>query len=135
MEYVEKLFTTGIQKRDKPPLLLAIMTIDNERQNHRFVVKLGVFLCLWKNKNKNRENNVVHISLLWHSKTCNIIDGSEAFGRLLRGVCDFSSWIAKVDDEEQDESEYEYECFGRDCCRVGDMLSVDSPLRGLIFHW
>lgn len=44
------VFSTEIQKTDKPPILLAIMTIDNERQNHRFVVKIGVFLCLGKTR-------------------------------------------------------------------------------------
>jgi len=109
----------------KSPLLLAVMTIDDKRQdqetssNQNFVVKLGVFLCFW-NKNKENERDTLRISLLWQSKTGTLGDASKAFGSLLRGVCDFSSWIDK-----KDENDYEY--FSSNCCRVGKMVSFLLP--------
>jgi hypothetical protein len=60
------------------------------------------------------------MSLLWLSKTCKLKDGSEAFGRLLRRVCDFSSWIAKV---EKGKNALKYEYFSSNCCRVDDDVS------------
>ena len=101
----------------KPPILRGIMTVV-KGPNQDVEVKLGVFLCLW-NDEKEKEKSDVRISLLWHSKTCNREEASKAFGRLLQGVCDSSTWIRRVDTEPSD-SQYEY--FGSNCCKVGDMV-------------
>ena len=101
----------------KPPLLFGIMTVV-KGLNQDVEVKLGVFLCLWNDKTE-KEKSDVRISLLWHSKVCNREEASKAFGSFLRGVCDFSSWINKVDSKPND-SHYEY--FGSNCCKVGDMV-------------
>ena len=111
---VEYLYTI---QRAKPPLLLGIVTIVKS-PNQDVEVKLGVFLCLWDGE-KEKEKSNVRISLLWHSKACNREEASKAFGRLLRGVCDFSSWI-KIVDSEPNYSQYEF--FGSDCCKVADMV-------------
>lgn len=118
LQYVKMKFATDTT--DKQPLLLAVMTIDrNSGQNNKtkkdFEVKLGVFLCSRKEEGKDN----MRISLLWHTRTRN---GSVAFGRLLRGVCDFSSWIEKEDDPH-------YEYFSSTCCRVGQ--TVSSEVHGL----
>ena len=68
-----------------------------------------------KDKEKNDEGmedemeNNFRISLLWHSKTrtSTLEDGSKAFGRLLRRVCDFSLQLAKLDDA-QNKSNYDH---------------------------
>jgi hypothetical protein len=120
VRYVKMMFDTNIEPTDKQPLLLAIMTIDRDRPNKTpkqdFVVKLGVFLCSGKNAD-------IRISLLWNSRTRNLQDGSNAFGRLLRGVCDFSSWQLHENDQH-------YEYFGSNCCQVRDK-KASSQLHSL----
>jgi hypothetical protein len=135
VKYIQLMHRMTNQQTDISPLLLATMTIDDKPQrskettkttgdDQRFVVKLGVFLCFWKNEDSRDDDNL-RISLLWQSKTHNLEDASKAFGRLLRGVCDFSSWITKQDN---DEAQYEY--FSSNCCRVND--KVRSRLHVLI---
>lgn len=120
VKYLERM-RTGTQPvtcvRFQKPLLLAIMTIDDERemQSGYFVVKLGVFLCV--RKNADYEKDEFRMSLLWHSKTSSLKDGSAMFGQLLRGASDFSSWR-----EEPDESSG-YEYFSSNCCKVDDKVS------------
>lgn len=102
--------------RFQKPLLLAVMTIDNERakKSQSFVVRLGVFLCFRKNPDDDKDN--FRMSLLWHSKTISLEDGSAMFGRLLWVLSVFSSWR-----DEEDELDYEY--FSSNSCRVGDKVS------------
>ena len=110
-------------QRVKSPLLLGIMTVV-KGPNQDVEVKLGVFLCLWNGEKEKTKSNV-RISLLWHSRTCNREEASKAFGRLLRGVCDFSSWISEPND-----SQYEY--FGSNCCKVGNMVCSNYQLHDCI---
>ena len=108
------------------PLLLAVMTIVDAKQSKQgdeeVAVKLGVFLCTKKKKERREteQQQTFRMSLLWHSNTSTLKDGSDAFGRLLRRVCDFSSWLATLDDA-QNESDYAY--LSSNCCRVGDHVS------------
>ena len=142
VEDIQMMYCMANQQTDISPLLLAIMSIDDKPQrsmettknttttddDQSFVVKLGVFLCFWENED-SRDNDSLCVSLLWQSKTHNLEDASKAFGRLLRGVCDFSSWITKQDDND-DENEVQYEYFSSNCCRVND--KVRSRLHLLI---
>ena len=123
LKYVKLKYAEETPKASKGPLLLAVMTIDDTNQSkscHEVGVKLGVFLCTPKKKKKLEVYDPVRISLLWHSRTCKLADGSNAFGRMLRRVCDFTSWLAKLDDA-QIQSDYEY--FNSNCCRVGNKVS------------
>ena len=122
VKYVDIKYETGQQQTFKEPLLLAIMTVEDDIQRSRghaeLGVKLAVFLCTKRKEDNKKEN--VRISLLWHSRTSQLEDGSDAFGRLLRRVCDFSSWIPKL---EKEMKSLKYEYFSSNCCRVDDEVS------------
>jgi hypothetical protein len=121
VKYVERMrIQTQPTKpvRFQNPLLLAIVTIDDEpeRESGEFVVRIGVFLC--SRKNKLEETDEFRMSFLWHSQTTSLKDGSTMFGRLLRVTADFRLWR----DETPDDS---YEYFSSNCCRVGRHVSED----------
>ena len=80
---------------------------------------------VWTKKKEDNKKDNFSISLLWHSKTSQLADGSDAFGRLLPRVCDFSSWIPKL---EKEMKSLKYQYFSSNCCRVDDEVSR-------IFHW
>lgn len=122
VKYVERMrIQTQPTKpvRFQKPLLLAVVTIDDEpdRESGEFVVRLGVFLC--SRKNELEETDEFRMSLLWHSQTTSLKDGSAMFGRLLRVTADFRLWR----DENPDDS---YEYFSSNCCRVGQHVSGED---------
>ena len=136
--YVRMKYAEGKHETFKGPLLVAVMTIDDAKQsklrNQAFRIKLAVFLCTRKSKEDNENEESFRMSLLWLSKTCKLKDGSEAFGRLLRRVCDFSSWMAKV---EKGKNALKYEYFSSNCCRVDDdvSFSIRSIVSLLLGFW
>jgi hypothetical protein len=108
------------------------MTVEDDSQSkpddEEIAIKLGVFLCTRKNEdddnedgeNEDEKKENFHISLLWHSKTHKLEDGSRAFGRLPRRACDFSSWQARL---EKGKKALKYKYFSSNGCRVGDDVS------------
>ena len=129
VKYVERMrIQTQPTKavRFQEPLLLAVVTIDDEldTESGEFVTRLGVFLC--SRKNELEETDEFRMSLLWHSQTTSLMDGSAMFGRLLRVTADFSLWR-----NENRKDSYEY--FSSNCCRVGQHVSGDYILFLLLF--
>ena len=106
--------------RCEEPLLLAIITVDEDRREESgdFVVKLGVFLC--SRKNVHDETYEFRMSLLWHSKMTTLQDGSAMLGRLLRVTSDFRRWR---NDPRERPARYEY--FSSNCCKVDEVVSGD----------
>ena len=97
------------------------MTIDDELDTElgEFVIRLGVFLC--SRKNELEEMDKFRMSLLWHSQTTSLMDGSTMFGSLLRVTTDFSLWRNEVPKDS-------YEYFSSNCCKVGQHVSGDYIL-------
>ena len=160
--YVQIKYEKGQEQTFKAPLLLVIMTVEDDPQSkpcdEDLEVKLGVFLCTRKNDyeeneddksedddngdgesedddnqdddndddeiedegNADERKNNFRISLLWHSKTQKLNDGSKVLGCLLRRVSDFSSWLAEL---EKGKKALKYEYFSSNCCRVEDHVS------------
>lgn len=110
--------------RFQKPLLLAIVTIDNGREqpdgSDNFRMRLGVFLC--SRKNTNVDSDVFRMSLLWHSQVSTLADASLMFGTLIR----VSSLFKDLRDgagHEDDSNQYEY--FSSNCCRIADFVSLN----------
>lgn len=90
------------------PLILAVLTIEGEDDDDsNLKVRLGVFIC----SPKGTSDDDYRISLLWHSRTNNIVKASKDFGRLLRATSDFSRWRQK-----KEPSNWAY--LGPNCCKV-----------------
>jgi hypothetical protein len=92
----------------KEPLLVVVLTIEGEDEGADAKVRQGVFLCA----PKSTQIDDYRMCLLWHSRTNNLVEASNHFGRVIRATSDFSLW--REDNKSNDAWTY----LGPNCCKV-----------------
>ena len=96
-------------------LLLAILTIDDDgtkdEQNGKFVMRLGVFLCVPREGDPS-----CRMCLLWKSQTTTLEGGAKAFGKLLRITKQFQTYRDNT-------AGNIYKYYSSHCCKIGNYVS------------
>jgi hypothetical protein len=112
------------------PALLVTVTIDKETMDKKesvIDVKMGILLVTPRTPTKDTNGatsgkNDFRLSILWQAETNTLEDGSAMFGKLLRVASDFQEWRAF-------EVTPLFKYFSSNCCKVGDVRVVGTPLR------
>ena len=104
------------EKRQVPycfeePMLLVIITLDDDSSSPELDFRMGVFLCTPRN-----EATDFRMSLIWRKRFTVMEEASQSFGLLLRIMDHFQTQRSK---EYEEESEY----FSSNCVKAGDKVS------------
>jgi hypothetical protein len=134
VQYLERLCSTSSDGNChyclEQPALLVVVTIDEatmDKESGKIVVKMGILLVTPRTPTKDTNEttsgkNDFRLSILWQAETNTLEDGSAMFGKLLRVASDFQEWRAF-------EVTPLFKYFSSNCCKVGYVRKVGSPLR------